>query len=187
MGFVHGGLNTMRRDATLQPARGKKPEISVTGRGEYPSHEDRHARVEGRRCKSTVLAERKRVEQQAAKECKELIQRHFMMYLSAAVDKLDAPSGDLRTSLKRQISEVETAALMETTKRQKKAWSQLVALQEKAHKKPTDSCEEYGSIEPPIDPELWLELAETDNAGFPMSQNQQWKGMQKRNLQQGSN
>ncbi|KAH6977368.1 hypothetical protein BKA56DRAFT_674187 [Ilyonectria sp. MPI-CAGE-AT-0026] len=123
-------------------------------------------RVEGMRRKGPALEERKRIEKQAAKKCKVLIQKHSMVHPSAPVSKLDAPSGDLSPSLNRPISEVEIVTSMETIKRQKKARSQLVALQERPTRRRLSYCEEYGNIEEPIDPDFWLELAEIDPAGL---------------------
>lgn len=123
-------------------------------------------RVEGMRREGPVREERKRIEKQAAKQCKELIHKHSMVHLLAPVSKLDAPSRDLPPSLNRPISEAEIDTSMETIKRQKKAWSQLVALKNPSTRRSLNYCEEYGSIEAPIDPEFWLELAEIDHAGL---------------------
>ena len=114
--------------------------------------------------KAAAIEDRKKIEAQAAKRCKELIHNHSMVHLTAAVLNLDPPTGATAPgSLKRPRDKADAEEKIKTHKRQKRAWAALVNLQKECHRRWIGYKNEFGQVEPPIDPEVWLDLAEEED------------------------
>ncbi|KAK5233975.1 hypothetical protein LTR47_005093 [Exophiala xenobiotica] len=109
-----------------------------------------------------VAAERSKVAELAEKRFKDLVHKHTFVNLAAAVSGLQPPTGQV-PSLKRPRNEEEHSNTLEVHKRRNKAWSAMVNSGKQTYKKAADYVQEYGSLEAPIDPEVWLDLVKEDH------------------------
>lgn len=110
-----------------------------------------------------ILAERKRIEDQAAKKCAKLMAESSMVHHAAATLGQNAPTGELPRP-KRPLSDSERNKRTAIYKKRKQAWDKLVRLQKQCHKNLLCYQDEYGNTEPPIDPEVWLDLPEDESS-----------------------
>ncbi|KPM37805.1 hypothetical protein AK830_g8757 [Neonectria ditissima] len=119
---------------------------------------------EERKVKHTrAVAHHRRIENEAAKRFNEIVKKHSMVHLTAASLGIEPPKGDIAPAMKRPLAEEEKAERMNTHKRQKKAWLQMVNLQEQAHKSLMNYNAKFGTVEAPIEPEFWLDLVDGED------------------------
>lgn len=110
------------------------------------------------------VAERQSIEKKAAKRYEELLKDHSMVHLAAALHSTDAPEGRLpeRSPRKRSLTQDDTQESNERFKRQKKAWHTMVEQQKRCLQSLESYCDEFGSAEATVPPQVWLDLQEED-------------------------
>ena len=113
-----------------------------------------------------VVAQRKRIEEEAAKRCEQLIEKHAFIRLAsktAGMSIQSPPTGEAPTNLRKRLaSEAGMEERTEMYKKRQREWKALVSIQKESFKKQNEYFTKYGDLEAPFNPDLWYEEEDKD-------------------------
>ncbi|KAK3364306.1 hypothetical protein B0T25DRAFT_529761 [Lasiosphaeria hispida] len=116
--------------------------------------------TESREQRAKRAAEEKaRVQEAAIKRFKQMVKDYSYAHLAAHVAGTPIPAGASSSStiIKRRVRPDERDAREKGRKKQRIAWEGLVKVQKHAHRQVREYTETYGTSEPPLDPEVYLD------------------------------